>query len=47
MFVEMWEVEINVKVEVFCYGCFFGEELKSFVELEINWFMEIIIVCFY
>ncbi|CAG7868327.1 unnamed protein product, partial [Brassica rapa] len=45
VFVEMWEAETNVKVEVSCHGCFFGEELKSLVELETNWLMEIITVC--
>ncbi|CAH8386663.1 unnamed protein product [Eruca vesicaria subsp. sativa] len=50
VFVEMWAAETNVKVgretEVSsCQGCFFGEELKSLVELETNWLMEIITVC--
>ncbi|KAF8116196.1 hypothetical protein N665_0020s0051 [Sinapis alba] len=49
VFVEMWDAETNVKVgretEVSCQGCFFGEELKSLVELETNWLMEIITVC--
>ncbi|KAL0694657.1 hypothetical protein Bca4012_061837 [Brassica carinata] len=49
VFVEMWDAETNVKVgretEDSCEGCFFGEELKSLVELETNWLMEIITVC--
>ncbi|KAJ0237779.1 RINT1-like protein MAG2L [Hirschfeldia incana] len=50
VFVEMWDAEdTSVKVgretEVSCHGCFFGEELKSLVELETNWLMEIITVC--
>lgn len=48
VFVEMWAAETSVKVdkkpEVSCQGCFFGEELKSLVELETNWLMEIITV---
>lgn len=47
--VEMWAAETSVKFdrkpEVSCQGCFFGEELKSLVELETNWLMEIITVC--
>lgn len=46
--VEMWAAETSVKIdrkpEVSCQGCFFGEELKSLVELETNWLMEIITV---
>ncbi|KAJ4915117.1 RINT1-like protein MAG2L [Raphanus sativus] len=49
VFVEMWDAETNVKVGRdnggSCHGCFFGEELKSLVDLETNWLMEIITVC--
>ncbi|CAH2038577.1 unnamed protein product [Thlaspi arvense] len=49
VFVEMCAAETSLKVgretEVSCQGCFFGEELKSLVELETNWLMEIITVC--
>ncbi|KFK43161.1 hypothetical protein AALP_AA1G087800 [Arabis alpina] len=46
--VEMWaaeSVKVNRKPEVSCQDCFFGEELKSLVELETNWLMEIITAC--
>ncbi|XP_024007811.1 RINT1-like protein MAG2L isoform X2 [Eutrema salsugineum] len=48
-FVEMWAAETSVEVgrepAVSCQGCFFGEELRSLVDLETNWLMDIITVC--